>query len=204
MTAALLSGLLLGLSSGLSPGPLFTLVLAQTLRHGPREGCRVALAPLLTDLPIIFLALGLATRLSGLQIWLGILSCFGGAYVLYLAMESLRAKAPGAEAANAEPRSWRKGVLTNLLNPSPWLFWITVGAPTLTKALAESPAAAAVFIAGFYLLLVGSKVLLALVAGRSRSLLSGAVYRRTLQVLGLLLAAFAISMFREGWRLLSS
>jgi threonine/homoserine/homoserine lactone efflux protein len=204
VTAALLSGLLLGLSSGLSPGPLFTLVLAQTLRHGPREGCRVALAPLLTDLPIILLALGLATRLSALQTWLGILGCIGGAYVLYLAVESLRAKAAGSEAANAEPRSWRKGVLTNLLNPSPWLFWITVGAPTLARALAESPTAAAAFIIGFYLLLVGSKLLLAVVAGRSRSFLSGRVYRRTLQALGLLLAAFAVSMFREAWKLLVS
>jgi threonine/homoserine/homoserine lactone efflux protein len=155
-------------------------------------------------LPIILLALGLATRLSAFQAWLGILSCGGGVYVLYLAFESLRARPPGPQTADAAPCSWRKGVLTNLLNPSPWLFWITVGAPTLTKALGESPAAAAAFITGFYLLLVGSKVLLAVVAGRSRSLLSGAAYRRTLQVLGLLLAAFAVSMFREAWKLLAS
>ncbi len=203
MTAALLAGLLLGLSSGWAPGPLFTLVLAQTLQHGPREGCRVALAPLLTDLPIILLALGLAARLSHVQAWLGLLSCVGGAYVLYLGWENLRAKAPEPGLVGPEPRSWRKGILTNLLNPSPWLFWITVGAPTLSQALTASWAAAAVFVATFYLLLVGSKILLALVAGRSRSLLSGPFYRRVLQGLGILLGLFGFHMLYEGWRLLS-
>jgi threonine/homoserine/homoserine lactone efflux protein len=204
MTAALLSGLLLGLSSGWAPGPLFTLVLAQTLQHGPREGCRVALAPLLTDLPIILLALGLAARLSQVQAWLGILSCVGGLYIFHLAWESLRAKAPGAGTAQTEPRSWRKGILTNLLNPSPWLFWITVGAPALSKAMTDSRAAACVFIGSFYLLLVGSKLLLALVAGRSRLFLSGPVYRRILQGLGALLVLFGLNMLYEGWRLIRS
>ena len=47
MFTALASGMLLGFSAGLSPGPMLTLVLAQTLRHGSREGCKIALTPLL-------------------------------------------------------------------------------------------------------------------------------------------------------------
>jgi len=39
-------------------------VLAQTLRHGPREGCKIALTPLVTDAPIIALALALAAKLA--------------------------------------------------------------------------------------------------------------------------------------------
>ncbi len=53
MTAFLFSGILLGLSGGLAPGPLLTLLASETLRHGARAGVWVALAPLLTDLPII-------------------------------------------------------------------------------------------------------------------------------------------------------
>src|SRR6266550_2327590 len=45
MMTALASGVLLGLSAGLSPGPM----LAQTLRHGAREGCKIARAPLVTQ-----------------------------------------------------------------------------------------------------------------------------------------------------------
>jgi threonine/homoserine/homoserine lactone efflux protein len=41
MMTALVSGVLLGLCCGLAPGPLLALVLAQTLRHGAREGCKI-------------------------------------------------------------------------------------------------------------------------------------------------------------------
>jgi threonine/homoserine/homoserine lactone efflux protein len=77
MLTALTSGLLLGLSAGLSPGPMLALVLAQSLRHGPREGCKVVLAPLLTDPPIILIALIVASNLAQLRPVLGIVSILG-------------------------------------------------------------------------------------------------------------------------------
>ena len=57
MTASLLTGVIFGLSAGFAPGPLLTLVITQTLKHNIKEGVKVALAPLLTDLPIILAAL---------------------------------------------------------------------------------------------------------------------------------------------------
>ena len=63
MMTAFASGAFLGLSCGLAPGPLLALLLAQTLRHGPGEGCKVALAPLFTDAPIIVATLVLAVLL---------------------------------------------------------------------------------------------------------------------------------------------
>jgi hypothetical protein len=48
MMTALASGVLLGFSCGLAPGPLLALVLAQTLRHGAREGYKIALTPLVS------------------------------------------------------------------------------------------------------------------------------------------------------------
>jgi threonine/homoserine/homoserine lactone efflux protein len=62
MITALASGVLLGLSCGLAPGPLLALLLAQTLWHGPREGCKIALTPLVTDAPIIVVALVVAAK----------------------------------------------------------------------------------------------------------------------------------------------
>jgi threonine/homoserine/homoserine lactone efflux protein len=64
MITALASGAFLGLSCGLAPGPLLALVVAQTLRHGPREGCKIALTPLVTDAPIIVVALVVAAGLA--------------------------------------------------------------------------------------------------------------------------------------------
>jgi threonine/homoserine/homoserine lactone efflux protein len=47
------TALVFGLSAGLSPGPLMTLVIAETLKRGIPAGIRIAVAPLITDLPII-------------------------------------------------------------------------------------------------------------------------------------------------------
>ncbi len=201
MMTALASGVLLGLFCGLAPGPLLALVLAQTLRHGAREGCKIALTPLVTDAPVIALALALAAKMAHLRPLLGIVSIAGGAFVLYLALEGFRpVRLAAAEAPAERPRSRLKGILTNLLNPHPWLFWLTVGAATLARAMAQSWPTAIAFLCGFYLLLVGSKVLVVVLAARSRDLLAGRPYRVVMRVLAVLLAFFAFLLFREGWK----
>ena len=203
MITALASGAFLGLSCGLAPGPLLALLLAQTLRHGPREGCKVALTPLVTDAPIIVVALVVAAKLAELHSLLGVVSLAGGAFVLYLAWDSIRPVRVDPEAPAEPPRSWFKGIVTNLLNPHPWIFWLTVGAAILAKAMAQSWLVAAAFLFGFYLLLVGSKVGVALMAGRSRDLLAGRAYRVVMRVLAVLLGFFAVLLFREGLKLLA-
>ncbi len=91
MILALASGAFLGVSCGLAPGPLLALVLTQTLRHGPREGCKIALSPLVTDAPIIIVTLVLAAKLAQLRPLLGMVSVAGGAFILYLAWETFSA-----------------------------------------------------------------------------------------------------------------
>ena len=116
MMKALASGVLPGFAAGLAPGPMLALVLAQTLGHGPREGCKVALMPLVTDAPIIVVALALTAKLAKLRLLLGVISITGAAFVLYLAWESF---GPVGEIASvsAERRWWLKRIATNLLNP---------------------------------------------------------------------------------------
>ena len=203
MLTALSSGFLLGLSCGLAPGPLLALLLAQTLRHGAREGCKVALAPLVSDGPIILVALAVAAQAARVRAALAVLSLAGGLFVLYLAVEAWRAPPLAAAREAARPGSWLKAVLVNLLNPHPWLFWMTVGAAMLARARTVSGWAVAGFLAMFYLLLVGSKMLLALGSARSRQFLSGRGYRRLLQAFAIILAGFAVLLLREGLSRLS-
>lgn len=65
--------------------------------------------------------------------------------------------------------------MVNLLNPAPYLFWITVGGPLLISAY-MADASPLVFIINFYALLIGSKILLASAAGESRGFLTGKTY----------------------------
>ena len=200
MLTALTSGILLGLSCGLAPGPLLALLLTQTMRHGAREGCKVALVPLLTDAPIILAALVLAGQAARWHNALGLLSIAGGLFVLYLAWDTFHPIRLETGGAAVEPRSCLKGVLVNWLSPHPWLFWMTIGAASLARARADGWGAVVAFLAMFYGFLVGSKLLVALISGRSRGFLSGRVYTGILRVFGLLLAGFAVLLFREGLR----
>ena len=60
------------------------------------------------------------------------------------------------------------------------------------------------FLFGFYLLLVGSKMGIAVVAGRSRDFLAGRPYRITMRVLAALLVLLAVLLVREGLKQLAA
>jgi threonine/homoserine/homoserine lactone efflux protein len=204
---ALATGMLFGLSAGLAPGPLLALIVTQTLRHGLADGVRVAMAPLVTDVPIVVACVLLVGTLAGAGAPLAAIALLGAAFVGWLAVDTWRTEPPGASAAT-EPapaaRSWARGAVTNALSPHPWLFWVAVGAPTLIAAhAAGGVVAAACFLAGFYGCLVGSKVGVAVLVGRARGRVAGRGYRWTMRILAVLLGLFAAGLLREGVLLLT-
>ncbi len=203
MLEYLATGALLGLAAGFSPGPLMALVLAQSLRFGTREGLKVALAPLITDVPIVILSTVLVSAAAGMAAGLlGAISLAGAVFVAWLGVESMRTTGVEAGRPDEAPRSWTRGAVVNALSPHPYLFWITVGAPLLIRASGEGTLAVAAFLVGFYACLVGVKMVLAVVAGRAGGRLRGGAYRGVMVVLGGLLLLFAIRLGLEGLRLL--
>jgi threonine/homoserine/homoserine lactone efflux protein len=202
MVNFLTMGSILGLSAGFAPGPLLTLVISETLRHDIRAGVKVALAPMITDLPIIMLTLFILVKLSGFHNVLGIISCMGGFFVLYLGWQSMVTKGVELNLQETRSKSLAKGIIVNTLNPHPYLFWFSVGGPTVTKAMNQGLFAPLAFIGSFYVLLVGSKILIALLVGKSRSFLTGKGYIYTMRLLGVALCALAIFLFRDGFKLL--
>ena len=198
MLSYLIAGVTLGFGAGLSPGPLLALLVSQTIRYGLREGLKVAAAPILTDAPIVAGALVAMSRLARLETVLGWISLAGGAYVIWLGIETLRARAVSVGPAAASPHSIRRAMGINFLNPHVYVFWGTVGAPTVLRAAEINVAAAAGFMTAFYVLLCGSKMVLAVAVHRSRGFLQGAAYRRTLRGLGVVLVGFGVWLIREG------
>jgi threonine/homoserine/homoserine lactone efflux protein len=188
-------GILLGTTAGISPGPMMTLVISHSLRYGVREGLKIALAPLLSDLPIVVASWMLLARVAGFDRLLGFVSLAGAAFLLVIAVESWRAEPGVPGAGSGSPRSLMRGLLANLLNPHPWLFWLTVGAPTLVTA-GDWPNAIA-FIASFYLCLVGAKLIVAAVTGHYGRHLNPGHHRLLLRGLALILAAIAIRMILD-------
>jgi len=195
-------GTVLGFSSGIAPGPLLALLISETLQHDTKSGIKVALAPIITDFPIIILTLFVLSRLSNFHTILGIISLVGGFVLLYMGYESIRTKGVELHVRETGSKSLTKGVLVNALNPHPYLFWFSVGAPIMTKAMSLNISALVAFIGSFYVFLVGSKIVLALVVGESKSFLTGRIYLYTMRLLGLVLCILALVLFYDGLKLL--
>lgn len=190
----LLLGASLGFSAGISPGPLLTLVITRSLARGFGAGLRVALSPLITDIPIILITLLIFRALPPL--FETVVTVAGGLFVLYLGIETIRsarhARLQTAAESTATKQDLWHGAMTNALSPHPWLFWITIGTPTLVNAWQIGWQYALLFLAGFYTLLLGGKIAIAAAVVGGRQYLSEAWYQRLLWVAGLLLCLFGI------------
>ena len=91
--------------------------------------------------------------------------------------------------------SLRKGIIANILNPHPYLFWVLIGAPTVVKAYHINKLLPFSFIIMFYLLLIGSKVFVAVITNKTKSILNNKFYIYTIRFSGVLLLVFAIFLF---------
>ena len=202
MVEFLSTGTLLGLAAGFAPGPLLVLVISETLRHNIKEGIKVSLAPVITDLPILLASLFVLARLVHFNLLIGIISIFGGFFVLYLGYESIRSKGVELNLKEQSSNAFKKGVITNALNPHPYVFYMTVGAPMTIKALDQNVFSAVASLGSFIFLLVASKVVLAFIVGKSRTFLKGTAYIKIMRVLGILLWLFSIFLFRDGLKLM--
>jgi threonine/homoserine/homoserine lactone efflux protein len=153
----LIQGAGYGLAAASQPGPFQAYLVSQAVARGWKRVLPAALAPLISDAPIIAVCL---LALSRMPSWLErFLYIAGGSFVLYLAYGTFRAwknfemQTPSVEADNGQ--GIFKAALTNILNPNPYIFWILVTGPILLKGWRETPLNGIGFLAGFYLTMVG-------------------------------------------------
>lgn len=188
----LLLGLGIGWAAGIAPGPLSVLVVTSAIQRGFGAGARIAVAPLLTDGPIVALGVLLATGVPGEVV--DALSVAGGIYLVWLGLSEIR-HADSPQSAVSVAGDLRRGVVANLLSPHPWLFWFTVGGPRAVEAWQRSPSGAVWFIVAFFVALVGTKLVFAAIAAGTGHRIDPTWRRRlaraggvALVVLGVLLA----------------
>lgn len=157
MLLYLLQGLTLGFSAAASPGPFQAYLLSQTLKNGWRRTLPAALAPLLSDGPIIALVLLALTQTPA---WfLKMLQIAGGLFLLYLARGAYRDSktADFTQQVTEEPvqQSLLQATLVNALNPNPYIFWSVVAGPILLEGWRQSARLGMSFVIGFYGTLIG-------------------------------------------------
>jgi len=205
MIEVIVAAAVFGLSGGLSPGPLLTLVVSETLARGRNAGLAVSLSPLITDGPAIAASVFLLGRIESSDSALGALSLAGGALLVSYGIAGLRGAKVEVEETDVDRKAWAslaKGISVNFLNPNPYLFWLTIGTPILLEAHSVGWAASIGFLLVFYTYLVGSKCVLAVLAAQSRSVLRGRAYTWINRFLAVALLFFAAVFIRKGILLL--
>jgi len=201
---SLLSGIFFGIIAGLSPGPMLTLVVSETLKFGKTEGFKVAVSPLITDSTIILLTLIVLSTLAEQTVVIGLISIFGACYLVYLGLKNFRTKTDKFNAVIVRKEAFKQAIITNLLNPHTYLFWVSVGSPIILETLQTDASAVIPFLLGFYAFLIGSMALVALIMDRSKPFVKSKYYSYVVRVLGIVLIIFALIFLTEGLKLIAS
>jgi len=188
--------MIIGLAVGLSPGPLITLVISETLTKGKKEGIEVAVSVPISELPIILFALVILSSGAEKTILLGVISLLGACFLIYLGLANLRANVKESNHPGKD-KALLKGITTNLLNPNAYMFWLTIGGPKVLESVHVHSSVFMFFIFGFYMMLVGSKIAVAMVVDRSRTLAKSKYYTYITRALGAVLIVFALSFVRD-------
>jgi threonine/homoserine/homoserine lactone efflux protein len=184
-------GVTLGFSAAASPGPFQAFLFSRASRHGVRRTLPLALAPLVSDGPIVAVILLALTRLP--QGFLRGLEVSGGAFLLWLSWSAFRTVgdtySPSMRPVDGTGGAFLRAAVVNAAGPGPWIFWSTVCGPILIEAWRAAPATGLAFLLGFYLVLVGGNAALVSTFG-----LAGRIGPRMARGLGLASAALMAGM----------
>jgi threonine/homoserine/homoserine lactone efflux protein len=172
MLAYLIQGIAYGFTAAIQPGPFQTYVISQTLTRGWRKTLPSAAAPLLSDGPIIILALVILSQITEwFQRFLYIIS---GLFILYLAYNAYITWRNFDERGVVIDSSVKQGVvraaMINALNPGPYIYWGLVTGPILLAGWRESPVKGLGFLFSFYATLILSLSGIIVVFGTARLL----------------------------------
>lgn len=180
MTRTIILGSLLGLFSGVVPGPFTALIAVTSLRHGLWAGMRIALVPLVSETSVMAVSAVLLSHLPDHALrWMGIL---GGVFILFLGIRTYRESAahPDEEPEVSSRRRAVEGIMVAVLSPSPWVFWLLVGSPLFLSAYHQGWGHAGAFMGSFLFVFVGVYVGIARAASLGHKRLPRYWYRRVM------------------------
>jgi len=170
MWTYLIQGIGYGFAAAAQPGPFQAYLISQTLSNGWRRTLPAALAPLISDGPIIVLTL---VVLSHVPVWFQrFLYIVGGLFILYLAYSAFVAwrnfDEAGVVTHSGSRQSAVRAAMMNALSPGPYLYWSLVTGPILLAGWRKAPVNGIGFLVSFYATIVLSLIAIIVVFGTAR------------------------------------
>lgn len=172
MLGYVVQGIGYGFAAAVQPGPFQTYITAQALNNGWRNTLPAAVAPLISDGPIVALVL---LVLSQVPEWMQrFLYVASGLFILYLAVNAFigwrNFDPAGAAAIPSRRQSVFRAAMMNVLSPGPYIYWSLVTGPILLAGWREAPTNGIGFLAGFYAALTVSLAGIIILFGTARHL----------------------------------
>ena len=197
-----LAGITLGVVEGVKPGPLLTTVIKETLTNGFRGGIRAASAPFFTDGPLILFSIFMAGYIADQPLLFCGIAVLGAIFLTRMGMECFNPEIPVIDATDIDlTQSLKKGILTNLLNPNAYIFWLLIGGPLMATAADSEPIAPFAYAISFLVSIVLVKITIAYFFSKAQVNLSSDRYLSTLKICGLAMFIFAGSFLYKAYDL---
>ena len=196
------AGIALGIIEGIKPGPLLTMVIRESLSKGLKAGMWTAAAPIFTDGPMIIASLFLAGWMATQPTVLFSISLLGALFLIKMGLECFSLEAPDPENADTDASgSFKRGILTNLLNPNVYMFWFLIGGPLMASAAEQEPLAPILYAVCFLISIILVKASIAWLFVGGGSWVSPRKYRFAMVICGLAMLGFAVSFSYQAYEL---
>ena len=197
-----LAGITLGVVEGVKPGPLLTTVIKETLTNGFKGGIRAASAPFFTDGPLILFSIFMAGIIANQPLVFCGIAVLGAVFLTRMGMECFNPEIPDIDTTDVDlTQSFKKGILTNLLNPNAYIFWLLIGGPLMATAADSEPMAPFAYAISFIISIVLVKITIAYFVSKAQINLSSDRYLLTLKFCGFAMFIFAGSFLYKAFDL---
>lgn len=188
-----LQGIVLGIAAAATPGAFQVYLITQSIIHGFKQGKQIALAPLISDPPIVIIVLLFLNQLP--RSFMKVVSIAGGIFVIYLAVSTYIKWRKSSTINIDQHQTFRgnifRGAIINILSPGLYLYWTLVNGPLLLSALQQSYLSGVSFLIGFYGLFIGGMLAMAALFAQFRRL--GDKFISGMQLISaIILASFGI------------
>ena len=196
------AGIALGIIEGIKPGPLLTMVIRESLSKGLKAGMWTAAAPIFTDGPMIIASLLLAGWMATQPSILFSISLLGALFLTKMGLECFSLEAPDPDNTDIDASgSFKRGVVTNLLNPHVYMFWFLIGGPLMASAAEQEPLAPILYAICFLITIILVKASIAWLFVGGGTWLSPGKYRIAMVICGLAMLGFAASFAYQAYGL---
>ena len=196
---------LVGMSGALTPGPVLLVVVTETARRGFIAGPAIVLGHgLLELLVVVLLALG-ASQVLSVGVVPGMVGLLGGAFLLWMGYGMLRNAGQlslqsvlASEAKGLPVGPVVAGVTASISNPYWLVWWATVGASFIVRAMPSGAGGVGAFYVGHVLADIIWYVFVAAVIATGRRVMSDAVYRSVVVACAVFLLALGLFFMLSG------